>query len=89
MNIQGKIEEDVKPEDVDWVDGWGVSGWNSWVFGLGVVSTSLDFGLVRGTGAFAVVLPSFPLVSRMPFTYHNRGFGHFFSAVSSSRRETR
>jgi hypothetical protein len=27
------------------------------------------------------------LVSRMPFAQHNRGFGHFFSAASSSRRE--
>ena len=31
---------------------------------------------------------SFTLVSRIPFTHHNRGFGHFFSAASSSRRET-
>ena len=88
MNIQGKIEEDVKPEDVDGFDGRGVFGWNTWVCGLGVVSNSLAFGLVRGTGAFAVVLPSFPLVSRMPFAHDNRGFGHFSSAVSSSRRET-
>ncbi len=55
--------------------------------GLGAVSTSLAFGLVRGAGAFAAVLPSFALVSRMPFAQHNRGFGHFFSAASSSRRE--
>jgi hypothetical protein len=48
----------------------------------------LVFGLVRGAGAFATVLPSFALVSRMPFAHHNRGFGHFFSATSSSRRET-
>jgi hypothetical protein len=47
----------------------------------------LRFGLVRGAGAFTVVLPSFALVSRMQFAQHNRGFGHFFSAASSSRRE--
>jgi hypothetical protein len=51
------------------------------------VSTSLAFGLVRGAGAFTVVLPSFALVSRMPFAQHIRGFGHFFSTASSSRRE--
>ena len=60
---------------------------DGWVCGLGVVGVSLVFGLVRGSGAFAAVLPSFPLVSRMPFAQHNRGFGHFFSATSSSRRE--
>ncbi len=46
------------------------------------------FGLVRGAGAFATVLPSFSLVSRMPFAQHNHGFDHFFSATFSSRRET-
>jgi hypothetical protein len=59
------MEEDVKPEDEDGVDGRGVSGWDEWVCGLGAVSTSLAFGLVRGSGAFAVVLPSFALSSRM------------------------
>jgi hypothetical protein len=34
-----------------------------------------------------VVFPSFALVSRMPFAHHNRGFGHLFSAASSSPRE--
>jgi hypothetical protein len=81
------MEEDVKPEDEDGVDGWGVSGWDVWVCGLGAVSTSLGFGLVRGTGTFAAVLPSFALVSGMPFAQHNRGFGHFFSTASSLRRE--
>jgi hypothetical protein len=38
----------------------------------------LVFGLVRGTGAFASVLPSFALVSRIPFTHHNHDFDHFF-----------
>jgi hypothetical protein len=81
------MEEDVKPEDEDRVDGRGICGWDTWVCGLGVVSTSLAFGLVRGTEAFASVLPSFALVSRMSFAQHNRGFGHFFSAASSLRRE--
>ncbi len=45
-------------------------------------------GLVRGSGAFAAVLPSFALVSGMSFAQHNRDFVHFFSAPSSSRRET-
>jgi hypothetical protein len=82
------MEEDVKPEDEDGFDGRGVYGWDVWVCGLGAVGASLVFGLVHGSGAFAAVLPSFPLVSRMPFAEHNRGFGHFFSAASSSRRET-
>jgi hypothetical protein len=33
--------------------------------GLGAVGASLVFGLVRGAGAFAVVLPSVVLVSRI------------------------
>jgi hypothetical protein len=43
----------------------------------------IHIGLVRGAGAFAAVLPSFALVSRMPFAQHNHGFGHFFSATST------
>jgi hypothetical protein len=35
-----KMEEDVKPEDEDGVDGRGVCGWDVWVCGLGAVSTS-------------------------------------------------
>ena len=58
------MEEDVKPEDEDGVDGWGVGGWDVWVCGLGEVSTSLSFGLVRWSGVFVEVLPSSPLVSR-------------------------
>jgi hypothetical protein len=61
------MEEDVKHEDTDGVDGRGISGWETWVCGLGTVSTSLSSGLVRGTGDFPPVLPSFPLVSRIPF----------------------
>ena len=43
--------------------------------------------MVRGAGAFAAVLPSFVLVSNMPFAQHNRGFATSFSAASSFRRE--
>ena len=57
------MEEDVKPEDEDGVDGRGVCGWDGRVCGLGAVGASLVFGLVRGAGAFAAVLPSFVLVS--------------------------
>ena len=60
---------------------------DGWVCGLGALGASLVFGLVRGAGAFATVLPSFALVSRMSFAQHNHGFDHFFSATSSSRRE--
>ena len=55
--------------------------------GLGAVGSSLVFGLVRGTGASAVVLPSFVLVSEMPFAQHKRGFATSFSVASSSRIE--
>jgi hypothetical protein len=61
---------------------------DGWVCGLGASGASLVFGLVRGAGAFAAVLPSFSLVSRMPFAQHHRDFGHFFSGTSTSRRET-
>ena len=57
---------------------------DGWVCGLGAVGASLVFGLVRGAGAFDVVLPTFVLVSRMQLAQHNRAFGHFFSASSSS-----
>jgi hypothetical protein len=61
---------------------------DGWVCGLGAVGASLVFGLVRGAGAFAPVLPSFVLVSNMSFAQHNRGFTTSFSATSSLRRET-
>ncbi len=48
---------------------------------------SLVFGLRRGAGAFAAVLPSFVLVSNMSFAQHNRGFATSFSGTSSLRRE--
>ena len=77
------MEEDVKPEDVDGVDGREVDGWDGRVCGLGEVGASLVFGLVRGAGAFVEVLPSLVLVSNIPFTQHNRGFTTSFSAASS------
>jgi hypothetical protein len=61
---------------------------DGWECGLGEVGASLVFGLVRGTGAFAVVFPSFVLVSNMSFAQHNRGFTTSFSTTSSLRRET-
>jgi hypothetical protein len=61
------MEEYVKPKDQDGVDGWGVCGWDGWMCGLGAVGSSLVFGLVRGAGAFAAVLPSVVLVSRIQF----------------------
>ncbi len=82
------MEEDVEPKDEDRVDGWGVCGWDGWVGGLGAVGVSSIFGLVRRTGAFAVMLPTFVLVSRMYLVQQYRGNGHFLSTASSSRRET-
>jgi hypothetical protein len=38
---------------------------DGWVGDLGAVCASSIFGLVRGAGAFAAVLPTFVLVSRM------------------------
>ena len=43
--------------------------------------------LIRGAGAFAAVLPTFVLVSRMQLAQQYRGNGHFLSAASSSRHE--
>jgi hypothetical protein len=40
---------------------------------LGAVGASLVFGLVRGAGAFAAVLPSVVLVSRIHLTERYRG----------------
>ena len=81
------MEEDVEPKDEDGVDGRGVCGWDGWVCGLGAVGASLAFGLVRGTGAFAVVLPSFALVSRIPFAQRYSDNATSFRVVSSSRLE--
>ncbi len=65
----------------------GFAGGMGWVCGLGAVGVSLAFGLIRGTGAFTTVFPSFTLVSRMSFAERYRGNTTSFSAASSSRRE--
>ena len=59
---------------------------DGWVGDLGVVGTSSIFGLVRGTGSFVVVLPTFVLVSRIHLDEQYRGHGHFLSASSSGLR---
>ena len=82
------MEEDVEPEDEDGVDGRGLCGWDGWVCGLGAVGVSPIFELVRRAGAFAAVLPTFVLVSRMQFSQRYRDNSTSFSAASSSRRET-
>jgi hypothetical protein len=82
------MEEDVDPRDADGVDGRGVRGWDGRVCGLGAVGASSILGLVRGAGAFAAVLPTLVLVSRMQLAQRYRGFGHFLSAASSSRLQT-
>jgi hypothetical protein len=61
---------------------------DGWVCGLCVVDVSLVFGLVRGSGTFATVIPSFVLVSRIPFVQRYRVNTTTFSTTSSSRRET-
>ncbi len=68
-------------------NGRGVRGWDGRVCDVGAVGASSIFGLVRGAGAFAAVLPTCSLVSRMQLAQRYRGFGHFLSATSSSRRE--
>ena len=55
---------------------------------LGAVGASLIFGLVRGAGAFAAVLPTFVLVSRIQFAQRYRGNVTSFSVESSSRLES-
>ena len=55
--------------------------------GLSSVGTSLACGLVRGSGAFSVVFPSFALVSRMTFASRYRDNVTSFSTASSSRLE--
>ena len=83
----GKMEEDVEPRDEDGVDGRGFCGWDGWVGGLGAVVVSSIFGLVRGSGDFTAVLPTFVLVSRIHLAQRYRGNATSFSAASSSRRE--
>jgi hypothetical protein len=81
------MEEYVEPRDEDGVDGRGVCRWDGWVGGLGAVGASSLFGLVRGAGAFAAVLPTFVLVSRIQLAQRYRGNATSFSAASFSRRE--
>jgi hypothetical protein len=60
---------------------------DGWVCHLVTVGVSSIFGLVRGSGSFAVVFPTFALVSRMQLAQQYRGNCHFLSAASSSRQE--
>jgi hypothetical protein len=57
------------------------------VCGSGALGVSSIFGLVRRSGAFDVVLPTFVLVSRIQVAQQYRGNGHFLNSVSPSRRE--
>ena len=57
---------------------------DGWVGDLGELRDSSIFGLIRGVGAFAVVFPTFVLVSRMQLAKQYRVNGHFLSVVSSS-----
>jgi hypothetical protein len=59
-----------------------------WLCDLGAVGASSIFGLVRGAGSFAAVLPTLVLVSRIQLAQRYRDFGHFLSATSSSRLKT-
>jgi hypothetical protein len=58
-----------------------------WVCDLGAVGASSIFGWVRGAGAFAAMLPTFVLVSRMQLAQQYRGNGHFLRVASSSRHK--
>jgi hypothetical protein len=60
---------------------------DGWVCDLGVVGVSLIFGLIRGSGSFATVLPTFVSLPRMQLAQQYRGHGHFLSVASSSRHE--
>ena len=52
-----------------------------------MVVVSPIFGLVRRVGAFATVLPTFVLVSRMHLAQQYRDNDHFLSAASSLRHK--
>ncbi len=56
---------------------------DGWVGDLGVVVVSSIFGLVRGVGDFATVIPTYVLVSRMQLAQQHRGNGHFLITSSS------
>jgi hypothetical protein len=60
---------------------------DGWVCDLGSVGDSSIFGLVRGAGAFAPVILTFVLVSRMQLAEQYRGNGHFLIKSISSRHE--
>jgi hypothetical protein len=83
------MEEDVKPKDEDGVDGWGVSGWDGCVCGLGEVGASSIFGLVRRTGAFTEGFLTFVLVSGLQLAQHNCDTCHFFTTAFSSPKPQR
>ena len=55
--------------------------------GLGAVGASSIFGLVRRSGSFTTVLPTFVLVSRMQLAPQDRDNDHFLNTTSSSRRK--
>jgi len=58
---------------------------DGWVCYLGAVGASLTFGVIRGAGAFDVVLPTFVLVSGIHLAQRYRGnIPTSFSAASSS-----
>ncbi len=69
------------------MDGGFAGGMGGCVVWVRWVPDSLAFGLVRGAGAFAAVLPSFVLVSRIPFARRYRVNATSFSGASCSRRE--
>ena len=74
VSFANQKQEDVEHKDEDGVDGRGVCGWDGWVCGLGAVGALPIFGLVRRAGAFAAVLPTFVLVSRMQLAQQYRGW---------------
>jgi hypothetical protein len=57
---------------------------DEWVCDLGAVGASSIFGLIRGSGAFDVVLPTFVLVSRMHLAQQYRDHVQFLIVSSSS-----
>jgi hypothetical protein len=60
---------------------------DEWVCDLGPVGDSSIFGLVRGSGSFVPVLPTFVLVSKMHPAEHYRDHDHFLNTKSTSRHE--
>jgi hypothetical protein len=48
---------------------------DGWVCGFGAVGASSIFGMIRGAGAFAAVLPTIALVSRMQLAQHACSWG--------------